>query len=67
MDIKYFTDSIRIRNTGNPFAGDDVFVEVKNGDDWVASYQTNSIGNDYAYTDANNAARSEMAARAKSA
>ena len=59
MSIKQITETIRINYDGSPFdVAYDVKVEQLVEGEWKMVQGFNSLSDDYAYTNANNAARS---------
>ena len=59
MSIKQITETVRINYDGSPFdVAYDVKVEKLVDGEWKMVQGFNSLSDDYAYTNANNAARS---------
>ena len=59
MSIKQITETVRINYDGSPFdVAYDVKVEQLIEGEWKMVRGFNSLSDDYAYTNANNAARS---------
>ena len=59
MTIKQITETVRINYDGSPFdVAYDVKVEQLIDGEWKMVRGFNSLSDDYAYTNANNAARS---------
>ena len=59
MSIKQITETVRINYDGSPFdVAYDVKVEQLVDGEWKMVQGFNSLSDDYAYTNANNAARS---------
>ena len=59
MSIKQITETVRINYDGSPFdVAYDVKVEQLVEGEWKMVQGFNSLSDDYAYTNANNAARS---------
>lgn len=59
MSIKQITETVRINYDGSPFdVAYDVKVEQLINGAWAVVCGFNSLSDDYAYTNANNAARS---------
>lgn len=51
MEHTAYGPHVRVTNTGDPWAGEDIIVERKVGDTWERVYGTNSMSNDWAYTE----------------
>ncbi|CAB4159339.1 hypothetical protein UFOVP707_81 [uncultured Caudovirales phage] len=47
----HYGPHVRVINNFDPFAGEDLTVERKVGDTWERVYGTNSMSNDWAYTE----------------
>lgn len=53
QSFSYYSETVRVRFEGNPMVdAADVFVDVKEGEQWVKKVSYNSMSDDYAYTNA---------------